>query len=65
MQVTDYSLEALVKTFEDHARISEDQRKKALEEFPDAEWAKDPFSIAQALHHICSEIKSLRDRLEK
>ncbi len=57
--MNNYSLDELIKTFEEHAISADEQREQAKVNFPHAEWVHNDFNIARALHHICKEIQEL------
>lgn len=56
-----YSIENLSKIFLEHSKIAEQNRLRDLQKFPDAEYLKDDFNIAKALHHICEELIRMKN----
>lgn len=66
----DYRIEALVATFEDHAKMSDQHQdfvnKVFLEQNPGQELPThmaNPFNIAYAFATMCSEINKLKEEL--
>ena len=57
-----YTLEELIKTFDQHAIKNDAQLIKDRKDHPDAEWTKNDFNISRALHMICMEIYLLKNR---
>ncbi len=55
-----YDIENLIETFKLHSEKTKVSRRITLEKNPDAEWAKEDFSISEALLAICEEIKQLK-----
>jgi hypothetical protein len=55
-----YSIKNLSEVFLKHAEEFEKNRVRHLERFPDAEYLKDDFNIAKALHYICKELSRLQ-----
>lgn len=67
--MTDYTLEALIKSFEAHAQTTDNQCKCALERFKEnepneqiPEWLENPFNLSRALLVMAQEIKMMRNR---
>lgn len=60
-----YSIENLVPTFLEHSIESQKRYAEDVKNYPDAEWAKDPFDISQALHSICEELIEIRRILDE
>ncbi len=66
----DYSIDALVSTFSDHAEMSRLHQEQVNDTFlaqnPGQEMPPhmvDPFNIAQAFLVMCSEIRKLKEQL--
>lgn len=66
----DYTIEALVSTFAEHAKISEEHQKFVnqvfLEQNPGQELPPhmaNPFNMAQAFVSMCAEIQELKEQL--
>jgi len=56
-----YSLDELIKTFNDHAIEMQKFHQKLNEEDPERFKTYDSFCISSALLSICKEIKELKD----
>jgi len=62
----DYSIDGLIETFKRHNDVHEANDKEMRRKVESGEWEKqdwmdDNFSISLALHHICLEVKKLRE----
>ncbi len=59
----DYSIDSLIEQFEEHAIIYEKQLQKDKELGREYAFEKiNQFNIGRALHNICKEIQSLKDK---
>lgn len=66
MSDEDYSIENLIKTFaKHHEKVLKDRKDLELKiangDMEFQPWMKETFSISLALHHICKEIKEIKE----